>query len=115
MDRLKRSLLALLCTAAAATIPSHLAAAEAPFQDLPVPGGTAALAHTLGIDPVPDRSRFIAEVTRLAYDLEGRNPSAAAFLQAVRLKAHASADKGRNVTLPPPIGDSTTFDLVPVP
>src|SRR6266567_7791542 len=111
----KRSLLVLLYTAAAVAIPSRLAAAEAAFQDLPVPGGTAALARTLGIDPVPDRARFIAEVTRLAYDLEGRNPSAAAFLQAVRLKARASADKGRSAAQPSPSGDSTTFDLVPVP
>ena len=87
MDRLKRSLLALLCTAVAAALPSRLAAAEAAFQDLPVHGGTAALARTLGIEPVPDRARFVAEVTRLVYDLEGRNPSVAAFLQGVRLEA----------------------------
>src|SRR5207247_4577507 len=69
------------------------------------PPNLAALARTLGIDPVPDRARFIAEVTRLAYDLEGRNPSAAAFLQAVRLKVHAAAEKGRTARPPSSNGD----------
>src|ERR671930_306603 len=90
---LRRSLRVLLCAVAAAT-PSAAFASDAAFQDLPVPGGTAALARTLGIDPVPERGRFIAELTRLVYDLEARNPSAAAFLQGVRLKARASADRG---------------------
>ena len=59
----KRSLLVLLCTVVTAAIPVRLAAADAASQDFPVPGGTVALARTLGIDPVPDRGRFIAEVT----------------------------------------------------
>jgi len=33
-----------------------------------VPGGMAAFAQALEIDPVPDRSRFIGELTRLQYD-----------------------------------------------
>jgi hypothetical protein len=111
----KRSLLVLLCTVVTAAIPVRLAAADAASQDLPVPGGTVALARTLGIDPVPDRGRFIAEVTRLVFDLEARNPSAAAFLQAERLKAQAAADKRRGSIRPASNGDPAGFDLVPVP
>jgi hypothetical protein len=111
----KRSLLVLLCTVVTAAIPVRLAGSEAAFQDLPVPGGTVALARTLGIDPVPDRGRFIAEVTRLVFDLEARNPSAAAFLQAVRLKAQAADDKRRGSSRPASNGDPAGFDLVPVP
>ncbi len=54
-------------------------------DDVPLGGGTAAFAHALGIDPVPDRGRFLFEITRLVYDTpEGRRPGAEAFLQAVR-------------------------------
>lgn len=43
-------------------------------EDVWVPGGTAAAAAALGIDPVPDRSRFIGELTRLAFDIpDGKN------------------------------------------
>ena len=40
----------------------RLVAAAAPSvsEDVPVPGGTAALAKALEIDPVPDRARFAA-------------------------------------------------------
>ena len=37
---------------------------------------SAALAQSLGIEPTPDRGRFIYEVTRLLYNTpEGRKPS----------------------------------------
>ena len=113
MTRLKRSLLALLCTGVAAAVPLRAAAAEQAYQDVPVPGGTAALGRALSIDPVPERARFVAEVTRLAYDLEGRNPSTAAFLQAVRLKARGGEDKRRSRT--PGDGETAASELVPVP
>jgi len=38
-------------------------------EDVPVPGGTAGFARALGIDPVPDRARFVAELTRLTVDI----------------------------------------------
>src|SRR5262245_34873869 len=44
------------------------AAAPAVSEDVPVPGGTAALAKALEIDPVPDRARFAAELARIIYD-----------------------------------------------
>src|SRR5947199_2855486 len=115
MHRRKRSLLVVLYAVMTAAFPVRAAAADTTYQDVPVPGGTAALAGALGIDPVPDRARFIAEVTRLAYDLEGRNPSAAAFLQAVRLQARAAEDKGRRTSPAAGSGAPASFDLVPVP
>jgi len=115
MDRLKRSLIALICTAATTAVPLRTAAAEAPYQDLPIPGGAAALAHTLGIDPVPDHGRFIAEMTRLVYDVEGRNPAAAAFLQSVRMKMRAPDGKGRTASRPRSAPDLADTDVVPVP
>src|SRR5581483_1005603 len=62
------------------------------------------LAHALGIDPVPDRARFIYEVTRLAYDIESRNPSAAAFLRVLR-----------DPTVKVPLDPGGPRELVPVP
>ena len=84
-----------------------LSAATSVSQDVPVPGGAAGLARALGIDPVPDRGRFIAELTRLAYDTETRNPTAALFLQALR----QAILKGQRPTLK---GDGSV-ELVPVP
>src|SRR5262249_2004309 len=61
-------------------------------DDVPVPGGVAALAHVLAIDPVPDRGRFMFEATRLIYETsEVRNPTAAAFLQSIRQPAKRNA------------------------
>jgi hypothetical protein len=52
-------------------------------EDVLVPGGTAALAQSLGIDPVPDRGRFLYEITRILYNTpEGRRASADAYLAA---------------------------------
>jgi hypothetical protein len=67
------------------------------------------LAQALGIDPVPERSRFMFEITRLLYNTpEGRRPSAEAFLQALR---QAVARSGR---LGVPV-DTRPAELVPVP
>jgi hypothetical protein len=114
----KRAPLVLVCAAAVA-ISTRLNAAGVPSQDVPVPGGTAGLAHRLGIDPVPDRGRFIAEVTRLVFDLEGRNPSTAAFLQSLRLKTQAAGSKTRRQQRTPANPDREdlppSFELVPVP
>src|SRR5262245_20198934 len=43
------------------------AAAPGVSEDVPVPGGTAALAKALEIDPVPDRARFAEELARIIY------------------------------------------------
>jgi hypothetical protein len=57
-----------VCLTIVAVFPLHLAAATAVSEDVPVPGGLAAFARTLGIDPVPDRGRFMYDVTRLLFD-----------------------------------------------
>src|SRR5262245_29651399 len=103
-----RTALCLCCFTIVAAFASPLAAAVVASQDVPVPGGTAALARALGIDPVPDRARFMSELTRLVYDTDARNPTAIAFLNALRVPL----PRGKKLTLP---FDDGTFDLVPVP
>ena len=94
------------CTIAASEF--RVAAAAAIYQDVPIPGGTAGLAAALALDPAPDRGRFVAEITRLAYDTDARNPTAVAFLNSLRLPVA----RGKKMTLP---FDDGTFELVPVP
>ena len=73
---------------------------------MPVPGGTVALAQALGIDPAPDRGRFVYEISRLLYNTpDGRKPSADAYLLAAR----QSQSRGRTLVDPRP------GDVVPVP
>jgi hypothetical protein len=86
----------------------HSAAATV-SEDVPLPGGTAALAQALSIDPVPDRGRFVYEVMRLLYNTpEGRRPSADAFLLALR---QGIARTARGV----PQVDTRPAETVPVP
>ena len=105
MRLLKPSLLRLLCTTIVAVFQLHPAAAAALSEDVPVPGGTVALAESLGIDPTPDRARFVYDITRLLYNVpEGRKPSADAYLAAAR----QAFGRGRQI-------DSRPGDVVPVP
>jgi hypothetical protein len=56
-------------------------------EEAPILGGTAALARALGIDPAPDRARFMAELTHVIYDTpEGKSATTDALLQ--RLAKH---------------------------
>jgi hypothetical protein len=56
-------------------------------EDAPILGGTAALSRALGIDPAPDRARFVTELTRVIYDTpEGKSANTDALLQ--RLAKH---------------------------
>ena len=74
-----------LCITIVAAFQLRPVAAAAVSEDVPLPGGTAALAQALGIDPVPERGRFIYELTRLLYNTpEGRRTSADAYLLALR-------------------------------
>ncbi len=99
----------LLCTTIVAAFQLHPAAGATLSEDVPLPGGTAALSHALGIDPVPDRGRFVFEITRLVYDTpEGRRPAADAFLLALR----QPAARGRREPVEP---DTRPAELVPVP
>jgi hypothetical protein len=96
-----------LCCTIVAVFQLQSAAAATVFEDVPLPGGTAALAQTLGIDPVPDRARFVSEIVRLLYNTpEGRKPPADAFLLAARQRA------ARDQRMP---ADTRAPELVPVP
>jgi len=78
-------------------------------EDVPLPGGTASLAHALGIDPVPERGRFVYEIVRLLYNApDGRKPAADAFLQTLR------PPTGRAKRAEPQ-PDTRPAELVPVP
>ncbi len=99
----------LLCTTIVAAFSVGLTAAVTVSEDVPVPGGTAAFARALGIDPAPDRGRFLAEISRLIYDNpEGHKPAVDAFLQSLRQKP--ARGKVPTVTLDPKLSE-----LVPVP
>jgi hypothetical protein len=85
-----------------------LTAATTATEDVPLPGGTAALARVLGIEPVPERGRFLYEITRLLYDApEGRKPTTDAFLLALRQPPGRGSRK-------PPAAEGPT-EVVPVP
>jgi hypothetical protein len=112
---LKRSLTFLLCAAAFALVPRASASPGAPaapavVEDAPVPGGVVEFARALGIRPVPDRARFLFDVTRLVYEVD-RSPVVPAALQALGRRADHSVPTGD--------GDvakgSADDDLVPVP
>jgi hypothetical protein len=60
----------VLCSTIVAAFQVRLAARPTISEDVPVPGGIAAFARALDIDPAPDRARFVAELTRLPYDLQ---------------------------------------------
>ncbi len=54
-------------TIVAVFFPIHLGAAGGISENVPVPGGTAAMAQSLGIAPTPERARFVAELARLTH------------------------------------------------
>jgi hypothetical protein len=103
VPRVAGLLLALFAVSAPA------AAATVAVEDVPVPGGSAALARSLGIDPAPDRGRFIYEITRLIYDNpEGRRPEADRYLQWLRQPAGRKRENR-------PAPDRAATDVIPVP
>jgi hypothetical protein len=103
--RLPASTLLVVLSTSLAVLPRDAAAAAAVSEDVPVPGSTVVLAQALGIDPAPDRGRFIYEITRLLYNApEGRKPSAETYLAAARQAV------GRRQNADPRPGD-----VVPVP
>jgi hypothetical protein len=103
------STLLVLQLSSMAVVPRDVAAA-AVSEDVPIPGGTVALAQALGIDPAPDRGRFVYEITRLLYNApEGRRGSADTYLAAARqaLGRRANADTRPGDVVPVPL----TVDL----
>lgn len=51
---------------------SNAAASRAVSEDVPVPGGIAAVAQAIGIAVVPDQARFAAELARVLHDPQER-------------------------------------------
>ena len=64
--------------------------ADTLVEDVPVVGGTAALSRALGIDPVPERARFLTELVHVIYEAaEGKSASSDAL--RARVAAHLEA------------------------
>ncbi len=86
--------------------------AAALSEDVPLPGGTASLAHAFGIETTPDRGRFLYETARLLYNApEGRKPGAEAFLQTLRQPPRAgrtAIDRARDAA-------GAAIEVVPIP
>ena len=66
------SRLILCATLLAAAAPSR--AAETTSEDVPIPGGLAALAALAEVAPVPDRPRFVSELARVIYSSPSTGP-----------------------------------------
>ena len=96
----------------------RLVAAAAPVvsEDVPVPGGTAALAKALEIDPVPDRARFAAELARIIYDDTKQHRTyerskfrlLSAYLERID-RQHSASTRGNTVSA------DAQFERVPLP
>jgi hypothetical protein len=105
-DPLKVLLRSVLCVTIVTAIPLPLAAAVVVSEDVPVPGGTDALALALGLDTAPDRARFASEIMRLAYNVpDARPPLLQTWLQQTRTDARVA----------PLSAGGASADLVPVP
>ena len=103
---LKRSLPLVLCLTIVAAFQARPAAAVAVVDDVPVPGGTVAVARVLGLDTVPDRGLFVAELTRLVDDVPRRTRLVVeSVLQPLR--GQPSAD-----VVPLPLGAEIWSDAV---
>jgi hypothetical protein len=69
------SFTAVLWASCLALFSSGLGAAPL-SEEVPVPGGAAALSRALGLDPAPERARFMAQLTRAIYDTPDGTSSA---------------------------------------
>jgi hypothetical protein len=103
---LKRALRLFVCATIVTAIQLPLAAAVVVYEDVPVPGGTDAVARALGVETTPDRARFAGEMMRLAYNIaDPKNPLVEEWLQQFRAGAHNT---------PTPAAASAP-ELVPMP
>lgn len=81
----------------------HPAAAAATVsEEVPVPGGRAALAGVFNIHPVPDRARFVGEFARLLHGRSDRKPIAPEILWQ-QLHQSAASASGANELVPVPL------------
>jgi hypothetical protein len=113
---LKRALRLFACATIVTAIQLPLAAAVAVSEDVPVPGGTDAVARALGVDTTPDRARFAGEMMRLAYNIaEPKNPLVEAWLQQFRPGAQSaptSAPAGPPELVPIPLTAAVWSDAI---
>jgi hypothetical protein len=71
----------------------HLAAAGGVSENVPVPGGTVAMARSLGVTPAPERSRFVAELARLIhFSAESPNTTRAKAASIPSVSSDVAAD-----------------------
>ena len=98
----------LVLTAVVAGLGTRVLAARSTSEDIPVPGGTVALARATGLETPPGPSHFVAEIARLTYghpDRDKDDPSStlnrlAAHLDvAGRFRAAVEALPNGDVTL----------------
>ena len=102
---------ALLCALSLALSSSPLWAG-ALSEDVPVPGGTAALSRVLGLDPAPERARFMTELTRVVYDTpEGTSADTDAL--SLRLTSYLQAidQLQKALTAVQPVGGSIALSM----
>src|SRR5215472_6606652 len=93
----------VVCFSTIVPIRSVFAAPPVVSEDVPVPGGLAAFSQLASIDPVPDRGRYISEITRI---LLQNDPQRSPEILAARLRGRQAA--GRQSL-------AASRDLVPVP
>src|SRR5688500_16344144 len=80
----------ILIATIVAAFPLSAGAAGAVSEDIPIPGGTEAVAAAAGIRVTPDRARFVSEVTRLSFEMLPRE-RVEPLSPATRLSAHLFA------------------------
>ena len=103
-----------LCLSIVAAFQWRLAAAGGVSQDVPVPGGTVAMAQSLGITPSPDRARFVAELARLTHQTaEGQHTTRAkAALMLRRSVSPTAISSASSETVPIPLSVGLWSDAV---
>src|SRR5476651_1806683 len=84
MPSLKHLQLLALCITIVAAFEGRPAASVVVSEEVPVPAGTEAVARALGIGTVPERGRFVAELTRLVFAVSRNNTSLAEVLLRLR-------------------------------
>ena len=95
---------AALCLTIVAAFQWRLAAAGGVSQDVPVPGGTVAMAQSLGITPSPERARFVAELARLTHQTaEGKHTTRAKAASMLRRSAGGAFPPASSETVQIPL------------
>ena len=78
-----------------------------------MPGGTVAMAQSLGITPSPDRARFVAELARLTHQTaEGQHTTRAKAASKLRRTGSPAAAAGSIETVPIPLSVGLWSDAV---